>query len=66
MTTWQMRPLNPQEPPARTTIDSNDLLVDLARAELDAVTANQPAEAAGLVTAQAIVRRFAGIPTGAD
>lgn len=64
--TPRIQPLGQQEPLGPTSIDVNRALVDLALAELAAVTEGQPGKAAGLAEAQGIIRRHAGIPTGAD
>ena len=49
---------------SRGMSDTNAILIDLALAELSALAASRPSEATGLVQAQTIVRRHAGIPTG--
>lgn len=50
----------------RNLIDVNEALLDLALAELDELRAGHRAAAAALIDAQAIVRRHAGIPVGAE
>ncbi|HEY3481136.1 MAG TPA: hypothetical protein VGL02_19770 [Streptomyces sp.] len=60
--TPHIRALGPREPRLEL-LDANRVLVDLALAEHDARAEGRDGAAAGLVEAQAIVRRHAGIPT---
>ena len=62
--TSHTNPIDGHESPALALVDTNAILIDLALAELSALAASRPREATGLVQAQTIVRRHAGIPTG--